>query len=408
MASTFENVVAGDRPRGNQPLPGELIRYDGEIDTRAGWRFLDSNAGEKVYVPFEGFYESKGGRLQSPVIALDKEPGRHACYAWDFTAHTDGHCYWWVDLFDAQDNPLPDINSEVYREPGQTRYRQMIYATGLARHIQLAFQFTTGMSVRDIVVKRVCDETAARWCDQTYAQLPPLKFEPPADAFTRLPTTAQALHRGRPWRIVMLGDSIMNDSFNSVFQALVSRDFPKADLDFLISVRGTTGCWYYQDPEQFQAYVARHQPDLLVIGGISNIEDEYDESKIAQAIDAIARVTEQAKSLGCEVLVLSPPHSIDWRPFDPANPSADLPPVGWNESIPLPNTKRRLFWTPYRDVARRCNVAFWNMTVPTAEYVAQSGKPHNYFNRDFIHNNDRGKQLIGRVLQRYFLTAQNI
>jgi len=64
-----------------------------------------------------------------------------------------------------------------------------------------------------------------------------------------------------------------------------------------------------------------------------------------------------------------------------------------------------LLWTPLMELAAKQGIAFWNMTVPTADYVAQSCKPHNYFNRDYIHNNDRGKQIIGRCLQRYFLTA---
>ena len=66
---------------------------------------------------------------------------------------------------------------------------------------------------------------------------------------------------------------------------------------------------------------------------------------------------------------------------------------------------RRLRWTPYRDLAKECDVAFWNLTVPTADAIAASRKPHDWFNRDYVHNNDRGKQLIGRVLQRYFQQA---
>jgi hypothetical protein len=54
-----------------------------------------------VYVPFEGYYESKGGRMQSPLIKLDKESGESAYYSLTFKAKTNEQCYWWVDFFDA-------------------------------------------------------------------------------------------------------------------------------------------------------------------------------------------------------------------------------------------------------------------------------------------------------------------
>ncbi|MFA6930654.1 MAG: hypothetical protein WCT05_10020, partial [Lentisphaeria bacterium] len=36
------------------------------------WEYQHSKDGEMVYIPFEGTFESKGGRIQSPKIKLDK------------------------------------------------------------------------------------------------------------------------------------------------------------------------------------------------------------------------------------------------------------------------------------------------------------------------------------------------
>lgn len=385
----------------------DLVRYAGEITSATpGWELMASEAGKMVQVPFEGSYASKGGRIQSPWIDLDKPTGAPAYYRLVFTAKTAGHCYWWVDFQDAEGHPLPDINSAVYAGADEQVYDQMIYVMGAAASLRLAFQSAAGVAVRDLAVRRVSDAEAAAWCDRIYGALPPLDFEPPADAFARLPRTAAALREGRPWRVVMLGDSIQNDSFNSVFQSLVKRDFPESQLDFVISVRGSTGCWHYQAPENFPAYVARYKPDLLLIGGISNIRPES--GTVQENFADAARVVEQAQALGCEVALLSPPHSVDWRPFDPAHPEAALPAMIWSEETLDPKGSQRLRWTPYRDFARERGIAFWNVTVPTADYLAASCKPHDWFNRDFIHNNDRGKQIIGRVLQRHFRTAANV
>ena len=382
------------------------MRYDGEITgATPGWELLQSEEGKMVHVPFEGSYESKGGRIQSPVFKLDKEPGEPAYYNLKFRARTTGQCYWWVDFLDAQGNPLPDVNSAVYPNSATDDYNQMLYVQAAAVSMRLAFQSKNGVNVRDILVRKATPAEAAQWGDDLYATLPPLQFQPPANSFTLLPKTAEALKSGKPWRIVMLGDSIQNDSFNSVFQALLKRDFPQSNLDFVISVRGSTGCWYYKEPEHFAEYVAKYKPDLLLIGGISNVRHNVD--SVEHAMGNIAQVIDHARELGCEIALLSPPHSVDWRPFDKENPDAALPAMTWTEDTPDPQGSKRLLWTPYRDLAAKEKIAFWNITVPTMDYLAQSGKPHDYFNRDYVHNNDRGKQIIGRTLQRYFQTANS-
>ncbi len=403
LAAAMLGGVAGCLADGD--APAALVRYEGRIGEQTqGWQFLEAKAGTKVYVPFEGVYESKGGRMQSPVIPLDKPAGKPAYYSLAFKARTRGHCYWWVDLFDATGQWIPDINSAVYPDAADDNYSQMIYVQGHAAGIQLAFSSASGVAVSDIALRRVSRETAAAWCDDVYAQLPPLAFTAPADAMQRLPGTTAALKDGRPWKVVMLGDSIMNDSFNSVFQALVKRDFPRSNLDFVCSVRGSTGCWYYQNPTNFAAYVTRHQPDLLMIGGISNLNEDKDD--IPNGMKKVGRVIDLARAIGCEVVLLSPPHSVDWRPFDAENPGADLPVATWSEATLDPGGARRLLWSPYERQARLSGIAFWNITAPTADYVARSRKPHGYFNRDTIHCNDRGKQIIGRVMREYFLTAK--
>ncbi|MBP3393976.1 MAG: hypothetical protein J6M38_05610, partial [Lentisphaeria bacterium] len=138
----------------------EIMRYDGSLN-RHGWKFLESKAGEMVYVPFEGYYESKGGRVQSPIVKLNKKAGEPAYYSVEFKAKAKDHCYWWVDLFDAQGKPLPDINSAVYPTDDEVAYKEMIYVQGKADAMQLAFISKEGVSVQDIVVKKVSAKEAA-------------------------------------------------------------------------------------------------------------------------------------------------------------------------------------------------------------------------------------------------------
>ena len=402
MMHASQRPEAGDAA--GSPLPGELARYAGWLGDRPhGWTFREGTSAEPDWVPLRQEHAHRGGRMQSPVLPLDKPADEAAYYSLAFKARTAGHAYWWVDLFDAGGQWLPDINSAVYPGDAIADYRQMIYVERLAQRIQLAFDSRAGVQAGDLVLQRVQPDAAATWCDRVYEALPPLDFAPPSDAFDRLPRTAAALRDGRPWRVVMLGDSLMNDSFNSVFQALVKRDFPRSNLDFTISVRGSTGCWFYGQPEPFNQYVARHQPDLLMIGGISNLNEDRDD--FAAGMRKVAAVIRQAQALGSEVILLSPPFSTDWRPVDDRDPSANLPVAAWTETMRSEKNNPFHAWTPYAETARACGAAFWNLTVPTVDYVARSRTPHGFFNRDAVHNNDRGKQIIGRTLQRYFQTA---
>ena len=53
--------------------------FPGEANARGGWRLVAGEPGKVVYIPFEGYYESKGGRIECPKFALDKSGDENAC-----------------------------------------------------------------------------------------------------------------------------------------------------------------------------------------------------------------------------------------------------------------------------------------------------------------------------------------
>jgi hypothetical protein len=69
------------------------------------------------------------------------------------------------------------------------------------------------------------------------------------------PARRQRLASGGPLRIVMLGDSICNDTSKSLYETLLARIYPKAKIEIVTSVRGGTGCWYYKDEGRVKPYV---------------------------------------------------------------------------------------------------------------------------------------------------------
>lgn len=379
---------------GHATSPQPIASYPGEISPAQGWTFHESREGELVYIPFEGYYESKGGRVQSPKITLDKKTRESAFYQLRFQAKAKQPGYWWVDLFDKDGNPLPDVNSALYGSDAFREYEEIFPAEPGTAAAQIAFVTKEGVSVRNVELRRVSIDYAATWCDKLYAELPQIDLEIPDDAFEKLPRSRDALRSGRPWRILMLGDSIVNDAYTSNFTALVKRDFPKCNLEFLISVRGSTGCWYYQDPKHFKTYVAAHKPDLLLIGGISNAKDE---ERYGPAEESMVTVIEACQQLGSEVAVTSPPPSYEWRD------SPDQ--TDWDVNFELPNGMRPMRSDYQRNAANRTGAAFWDLTTGPCDAIATSRKPLDWFKRDGAHNDNHGKQLIGQTLAAYFRSA---
>jgi len=365
-----------------------------------GWTFVQSEKGKVVYIPFEGYYASKGGRIQSPKIALDPPLGIHAHYRLSFSAKATKQGYWWVDLFDEKRGLLPDVNSALYASAEWKDYEVVVPVSTSAVAAQLAFVTEEGTEVRNVRFTRISAADAATWCDAFYATLPQLSSADlavaAADAFAKLPCARAALREGRSLHVLFLGDSIMNDTYCGNVTALLRRDFPKVDFRFTVSVRGSTGCWYYHTKEHFEEYVAKYKPDLVLIGGISN---RMHEDKEGPAADCMAETIRRCRDIGAEVAVLTPPPSYEFR----VSPEK----ADWCFDMKVPSNRSGncLDVAFEREAVRRTDCALWDVTTPAANAIRDSRKPLDWFKRDAAHNDDRGKQLIARTLAAIFRSA---
>ena len=134
--------------------------------------------------------------------------------------------------------------------------------------------------------------------DAIYAAMDPIDYQPPAGRFAHIPKTMSKLRDGGELRMVLLGDSIMGNTSGSSFELLLMRDYPKCKIIKIASLRSSTGCKYYREENRVQDYVLKHNPDLLVIGGISNGGD-------AEAVRSVVQQV-RAKKPDTEVLLLTP------------------------------------------------------------------------------------------------------
>ena len=378
--TTYENKISV-----SEILKDTLYSCQGKItDKTKGWKFIPSaNPGGAVYNAAEGYYPDKGGQLFGPLVHLCEN--EFEFYSLSFDAKAPEDCHWGVFFHDKEGAMIvSDVYSSIYAGTDKRHYEQVVYGRENASGLHPFVQSVKGVEIWDMQIKRISAQEAAEWCDRLYRTLPQLSYAPPVSRLKFLSGTLEAMKIGRPLRIVMLGDSIINDTFNSNFQSLLLRLYPESDMRFICSVRGSTGCRHYQEPEQFKSYVADLKPDLLIIGGISHKED----------IDAIRRVIEMARrQIGCEVLLMSGPLGEDWRKHDDGRADAELPVQTWTQDP---------FIGKQKALAAEMQIEFLDMATVWHDYLGASHKPFQWFHRDRVHGNDRGKQIAGRIIEAYF------
>ena len=219
--------------------------------------------------------------------------------------------------------------------------------------------------------------------DAIYASMDPIAFHPPKDRFANIPKTMATLRDGGELRMVLLGDSIMGNTTSSSFELLMMRDYPKCKIVKIASLRSSTGCKYYKEDNRVQDYVLKHNPDLLVIGGISNGGD-------AEAVRSVIKQV-RAKKPDTEVLLLTPVFGS----------LRDEHLRTFTREI---DTTTSNFRFNMQKVAAEEKCAFFDMTSPWWTYIQGSGKTYGWFMGDAVHGNARGCQIIGRLLEIWFRT----
>jgi lysophospholipase L1-like esterase len=213
--------------------------------------------------------------------------------------------------------------------------------------------------------------------DRIYAAMPPISYIAPADHLGRLPRTARVLKHGGTLRVVMLGDSIINDTSRSSWELVVERDDPKVHIVKTTSVRGSTGCQWYKEPGRVHRFVLDHAPDLVIIGRISQ----------GETVDSIREVIQQIRSASrADIFLMT-------GPFGGVDPRQR---ASWETARANP------YGTELQNLAEQSKTGFLDLQAVWGKYVVESGEEVTWFMRDPVHANAKGEQILGRILDRYF------
>ncbi len=313
--------------------------------------------------------------------AFDVTPGEH--YRIRLRYRCADRAYCGAVFRDANDAPLPaDHYSGLDASEGWTTLEICFRAK--ARAVKGLVSFRTAgqapLHVDDVQVERVAPAAAIAWADALYATLPPLNYQPPADRWALIPNAIAALRARKPLRIVMLGDSIVNDTGNSLLPALLAQAWDNPQLNVITSVRGGTGCDFYRQKGRIQEYVLDYQPDLVIIGGVCNRRAEY--------VREVVRQLREAKP-GIEIALMSGPYGWDYKP--PTAPD-------WTPAV---DPNGRDYRSQLARVALEEKCEFLDVQGAADQYFRECGRDVQTYMRDSTHPNDRGRQIIGRIVLRY-------
>ena len=339
-----------------------------------GW-LEEGNPGRYCLVVRKGYW-------QTPP--LEVEPFHY--YRISFDSKTKSQAYWSVAFLDDKGQELAaDVYDSIDASRDWQGSKFCFRAHALTKRVRVRFpSIADALFLRNAIVERVSAADVAAWADDVAAGDPGLRYKAPARRCERLPKTMKTLQQGGKLRIVMLGDSICNDTSNSLYETLLLRAYPKARIEVVTSVRGGTGCLFYKDPPNVQEHVLRFHPDLVIIAGISHGYDP-------EAIRSVIRQIKKASS--SEILVLT--GAIAPAEWCRKNYLKDVPLLQGLENF-------EKFTPRLRRVTDEENVEFLDMRAAWDEYLLYSPRPCEWFHRDIIHGNSRGKQVVGRILLRYF------
>ena len=179
----------------------------------------------------------------------------------------------------------------------------------------------------------------------------------------------------------MLGDSIINDTARSCWHELLKKHYPKCGIVRVVSVRGSTGCWFYKQPGKIDRYVLQQKPDLVIIGGISHKGD----------IDSIRDCIKQIRAgSSCEIFLMT-------GPFGFADPlSAD----DWRQR--LSEGKDEKYAAALRTLAEESRAEFLDLQAVWGRYLRAAKKPLAFYKRDPVHANAEGEAVLAFILEQFF------
>ena len=305
-------------------------------------------------------------------------------YQIDFDARAEGRPLIRILYTDATGKDLPDHSTGMDRSgifKAQTSFSRAKMDACHARILIQAHQ--QPVVLRSLQVHPAGNDAVNTWANEEYPALPDLPDRLFATDHSEVARSVRGrLISSKHFRIVLLGDSIMNDTGNSPMDVLISKHYPGLYLEIVTSVENAKGSSFYKEEGRVARYVTSKRPDLVLIGGISHGDD----------IESLAYVVDQIQSqLSCPILLLS----------GAVGPNGD--PRLWSEPPEAGEIPPATEWAKkVCELATTQGVGFFDIEQAWGTAIMRGIPPYEDYLRDPIHANSRGQLVLARLLERFF------
>jgi hypothetical protein len=326
---------------------------------------------------------------------------------------------WSIRFYDQAGNLLSgDVYSSVFPSgdwvKNEVRFRAQSTAGsgGTLQPVKAQIVFTPIGSqtyyIDDVILQPTNSGEVLQWFSHLSKSVPArLAYKPKSNRWDRIPATMSRLRNAQSLRIVMLGDSVQQDTANMPIDLALQNLYPGSHVELIASVKGGTGVSYYQN--HVVETITNYQPNLVIIGGISNSDD----IPAYQSVINQVRTSDAASGHTTEFLLLTrqwSPNSYPTSQYYFLN--STLRELGQNpdKNATIPDDDRGHLLS----FAATNNVAYLDTTGIASQFIYgaastagvgspdASGNPYSYWMRDFIHSNDHGKLIQSQVLIRFF------
>jgi len=237
------------------------------------------------------------------------------------------------------------------------------------------------LHARNITIKKVSPKQTYKWITKKLTSLVALPLPQEPSVRRCLPRTWRALRTEQTLRVILLGDSIVNDLGNGLVGLQLGARFAGANIQIIPSVAACGNCTRYRQPSQFRAMVKEHNPDLVVIGGISH---HYNVDAIRDVIKLIGTQTK------AETLVITGAVQGEMSRREHLLASG--------LSATAVATKVREFAERMRQLPATDKVAFFDLQRCWEEWLTTAGYPTSFLLRDATHANHLGKFAMAHII----------
>ena len=360
---------------GSNSYPPGAGKFDGE------WVQKNNQAGRP-------YININKGSWQTPPIAVTPFSYYHIC----FSTQSLNSGFYVVRFFDDKNREIVSDDYNSYDLSEDWRVND-VFTQARENAVTMRVAFIAGISEARISAVSVLDADAAEvtaWNDKIYATLPSVKVPYIPELWKYMATLRDKLNKGDKLRVVVLGDSIANDMSNSQFHLMIQQHYPGSQIPLFRSIRGGTGCTFYQ--YRVREYVTDKNPDLVIIAGVSH---NGDADAVRNVIEQIRRIADHPVAIMVLTgAIMELGQNIRYKP--------DGTPFSPEESRRIDIETERKFYTNLVEMRDKLSVSILDMRTIWEDYLVKSGKTRVWYQRDPVHGNSRGKQILGRIMEQIF------